>query len=317
MEIQLENIVFRLVCKRIGKTRKLGYVPGIRKKSESTNGEKLAPRSGLLKFIFFTTIAFVCVIGFVFVGIGFFLLTTPRPTHIRECLTTEMYHIRLCSKDPDYVRLKDISPAARNAVIVSEDGGFYGHQGIDWFEVQESFNKNWEEGKFARGGSTITQQLAKNIYLSQDKSLLRKLREAIIALQIESILSKDEILEKYLNVVEFGPDLFGIGKASRFYFGKHPSQLTAAEGAFLAFLLPSPKKYSVSFRKKQLTPFARTRLREIVSRLSRYKKISDDERDSALSQVDHFFGAAEPSPAPDTELPSIEEQDGPPEPSEI
>jgi monofunctional biosynthetic peptidoglycan transglycosylase len=265
---------------------------------------------GVFKFLAFSTIAFVCVIGLIVSVVAYVLLSTPRPTNIRGCFTTEMFQVNLCPKGPNYVRSKDISTNIKNAVIVSEDGNFYGHQGIDWFEMRESFNTNWERGSFARGGSTITQQLAKNLYLSSEKSLLRKVREAIIALQIETILSKDEILEKYLNVVEFGPNLYGIGPASRFYFGKSASQLTAAESAFLAFLLPNPKKYSVSFRKKLLTPFARGRLKEIVSRLGRYHKISGDDLTTALYQVDHFYGGAEiTSPQPESDMPSAEEQD--------
>jgi monofunctional biosynthetic peptidoglycan transglycosylase len=268
---------------------------------------------GVFKFALYTALAGVCCVGLLVSAVAYLLLSTPRPTDIRNCITTEMYHVKLCPKSPDYVRIKEISSLAKNAVIVSEDGAFYSHQGIDWFELRESFNTNWERGTFARGGSTITQQLAKNVYLSSEKSLVRKVREAIIALQIETILSKDEILEKYLNVVEFGPNLYGIGPASRFYFGKTPAQLTAAESAFLAFLLPNPKKYSVSFRKKQLTPFARSRLREIVSRLGRYHKISQEEVAQGLYQVDHFYG--EPvltSQQPEeSDVPSAEEADSP------
>jgi monofunctional biosynthetic peptidoglycan transglycosylase len=267
---------------------------------------------GLLKFVLYSTVAFACAIGLMISATAYVLLSTPRPKNIRDCITTEMYHVKLCPKGPDYVRLKDISANVRNAVIVSEDGAFYSHQGIDWFEMRESFHANMEKGTFARGGSTITQQLAKNVYLSSEKSLIRKVREAMIALQLETILSKDEILEKYLNVVEFGPNLYGVGPASRHYFGKSASQLTPAEAAFLAFLLPSPKKYSVSFRKKQLTPFAHSRLREIVSRLNRYHKISAEDAELAFYQVDHFYGESSISPSlPESEIPSAEEQADP------
>lgn len=245
-------------------------------------------------FKFFTCIgvAVCCVIGFVGVGAGIFLLTTPRPSDIKDCLVTKMYQVRLCPGESGYVRLKDISMHARNAVIVSEDGDFYGHKGIDWFELRRSFETNWERGTFARGGSTITQQLAKNVYLSSEKSLLRKAREALIAIQLEEILNKDEILEKYLNVVEFGPELYGISKASRHYFGKAPAQLTAAEGAFLAFLLPNPKKYSISFRNKQLTRFARRQVHEIIHRMHRFRKISQLDHDDAIAQIDRLFGVS-------------------------
>jgi monofunctional biosynthetic peptidoglycan transglycosylase len=228
--------------------------------------------------------------GLIASGIGYILLSTPRPSNIRDCITTEMFHVRLCPQDSSYVKLKNISPNLKNAVIASEDGAFYSHQGIDWFEMRESFEKDWEKGEFARGGSTLTQQLAKNVYLNQEKSMLRKLHEAIIALQLEGILSKDEILEKYLNVVQFGEKLYGAGPASRHYFAKPPSELDVAESAFLAFLLPSPERYSTSFKHKKLTSFARSQMREIVGRMYRYKKISDDQHQEALNEIDHFFG---------------------------
>lgn len=254
-------------------------------------------------------VALACLVGIVAVGLGIFLVTTPRPnageTDIRGCMTTKMFSVRLCPSEPGYVKLNQISIHARNAVIVSEDAGFYHHGGFDWAELKASFETNLEKGQFARGGSTITQQLAKNVYLSQEKSILRKAREALITLQIEDTLKKDEILEKYLNVVEFGENIYGINKASRHYFKKAPSQLTPAEGAFLAFLLPNPKGYAVSFHKKRLTKFANRQISEIIDRLRRFKKISEEEYSSAMMQSMALFGGGEPAISID---PSLEEQ---------
>jgi monofunctional biosynthetic peptidoglycan transglycosylase len=204
----------------------------------------------MAKFLWSTAIALGCLAGLILVAGLLVLATVPRPTNIKGCLTTEMYHVHLCPKDANYVRLRDISKHARNAVIVSEDGAFYTHHGFDWDELQKSVKKDLNEGEFARGGSTLTQQLAKNVYLSADKSIFRKLKEAMITVELERTLTKDEILEKYLNVVEFGQNLYGIKPAAWFYFKKSPAELTPAEGAFLAFLLPNPKKYSQSFRKR-------------------------------------------------------------------
>jgi len=198
--------------------------------------------------------------------------------------------VHLCPKDVNYVRLSEISKHARNAVIVSEDGTFYSHHGFDWDELQKSMEKDLDQGGFARGGSTLTQQLAKNVYLSSEKSVFRKLREAMITVQLEKTLSKDEILEKYLNVVEFGDHLYGIKPASAYYFHKSPSELTPAEGAFLAFLLPNPKKYSQSFRQKKLTKFAGHQVRVIVDRLYSFKKITELEHIGAVTEVDQLFG---------------------------
>lgn len=244
----------------------------------------------MTRFLIWSLIAIASLCGLLVSAVGYVLLTTPRPTNIRDCFTTSMFQVNLCPRAPGYVRLRDISSHIRSAVIVSEDGSFYSHQGIDWFEMRESFEKNWQKGEFARGGSTITQQLAKNLYLTPEKSLLRKVREALITVQIEGLLSKDEILEKYFNVVEFGPHLFGIGKAANFYFQKSPSQLSIAEGAFLAFLLPNPEKYSISFQRKKLTKFAHSRMAQIIGRMRSFGKINDAEYQSALVELALFFG---------------------------
>lgn len=243
----------------------------------------------MTKFFLFTAVAFACVIGIMGSAVGIVLLTTPRPTDIRECMTTALFKVHLCPKSQEYTRLKNISRYLRIAVVTSEDASFYSHEGIDWFELRESLNKNLEKGQYVRGGSTITQQLAKNVYLSAEKSIFRKIREALIAVQIEKILSKDEILEKYLNVVEFGKDIYGVRRAASHYFKKSPADLSIAESAFLAFLLPNPKNYSVSFTRKQLTPFARAQMRRIVERMWRFKKIEGYEYDIALSEIDSFF----------------------------
>ena len=255
----------------------------------------------MLKFFIAVGIAVGSLLGLLIVSVAYILVSTPRPTDIRGCITTKMYNVHLCAQDLSYVPLKSISSNIKNAVIVSEDSTFYQHSGIDWFELRESAEKNWAKGEWARGGSTITQQLAKNVYLSADKSILRKVREVIITLQLEDILKKDEILEKYLNVVEFGENLYGVGPASKYYFNKTASELTPAEGAFLAFLLPSPKKYSVSFRKKQLTPFARSRMRVIVNRMARFRSISEEQREQGIAQVDSFYSY---SGTADTSVPS-------------
>jgi monofunctional glycosyltransferase len=130
-----------------------------------------------------------------------------------------------------------------NAIIVAEDGTFYEHGGIDWFEVQESFEKNLAEGRPARGASTITQQLAKNLFLSTSKDPIRKLKEVAITLMMERVLTKQRILELYLNIIEWGRGIFGIEAASRTYFGKSTSALTIDEATRLAAVIPSPLRH--------------------------------------------------------------------------
>lgn len=204
---------------------------------------------------------------------------------MKGCITTKMFSYYLCSGSSAYVPLGEISPHVVNAIIVSEDGSFYEHHGFDWFEIKQTIEKNLEVMDYSRGGSTITQQLAKNVFLSAEKSLLRKIREAILTVQIEKQFSKRQILEKYLNVVEFGPKIFGVKSAARHYFNKSPGELDILESAFLAFLLPSPKRHNQSFMVKNLTPFARKRLAQIIARMARFRKITDDEKIVSLEKL--------------------------------
>ncbi|MBI4396877.1 MAG: monofunctional biosynthetic peptidoglycan transglycosylase, partial [Elusimicrobia bacterium] len=140
--------------------------------------------------------------------------------------------------------LSRISPHLQHAVISAEDDTFYRHKGVEWECMRRALQYNWKMKQKARGGSTITQQLAKNLYLSPAKSLTRKLRELFIALELERELPKRRILELYLNVVEWGDGIFGAEAASRAYFHKAASDLTVEEAAALACTLPSPRRFN-------------------------------------------------------------------------
>lgn len=144
---------------------------------------------------------------------------------------------------PLWVPLTQIAPELRQAVIVAEDANFYRHHGVDWEAVWDAFERNVEEGRLYRGGSTITQQLAKNLYLDPSKTVSRKITEMAIALRMEHALSKSRILELYLNVVEWGHGIYGAESAARHYFGASASDLTLEEAAWLAAILPSPLRY--------------------------------------------------------------------------
>ena len=134
-----------------------------------------------------------------------------------------------------------ISPQLVRAVLVTEDDAFWKHDGLDYQQIKESIEVNLERGEFARGASTITQQLAKNLYLSPSKNPLRKLRELIIARRLEAELSKQRILEIYLNVIEWGDGIYGAEAAARAYFGKSAGMLTASESALLAAAIANPR----------------------------------------------------------------------------
>jgi monofunctional biosynthetic peptidoglycan transglycosylase len=139
--------------------------------------------------------------------------------------------------------LSRVSPHLQRAVIVAEDASFYRHHGFDWEGIRDAASRNWERGESRRGGSTITQQLAKNLYLSSDKNYLRKIHEAIITRVLEKRLTKRRILELYLNVVEWGQGIYGAEAAARHHFGKSAQDLEPAEAALLAAILPSPRRY--------------------------------------------------------------------------
>jgi monofunctional biosynthetic peptidoglycan transglycosylase len=142
-----------------------------------------------------------------------------------------------------WVPLARIAPTLRRAVVAAEDASFFAHEGFDWEGIKDAALYNLEVGEFKRGGSTITQQLAKNLYLSSERSLLRKAREALITRSLEHHLTKERILELYLNVAEWGHGVFGAEAAARHHFGKPAKELTLAEAAMLAAILPSPRRY--------------------------------------------------------------------------
>lgn len=238
-------------------------------------------------------------------GLSVLLLTLPSEKELRGCMTTELFQVHLCPGSKSYVRLSQIPMALQKAIILSEDSAFYSHDGFDWAEIEKSFETNLKRGKFARGGSTITQQLAKNMFLTKDKTLWRKFREALITSKIEQTLKKGEILERYLNVVQFGPKIYGVKKASQFYFNKSPSDLSINESVFLAFVLPSPDKYSHSYFRKELTRFARTRMHHILTLMVKTGKISEVEYNESIAGLD-YFPATPPSP-PEVDIESTEE----------
>lgn len=176
----------------------------------------------------------------------------------------------------DWVDLNDISKYARWAIILSEDWSFYHHHGFDLEQVKVALQDMIKGHRF-RGASTITQQMVKNVFLTEERTIWRKLHESILTLKAESVLNKNRILEIYLNVIEFGPNIYGIKKASLHYFGKLPHAINPREAAFLAMLLPSPKRYYLSFRKKKLTSFARERMKVILGKMRMGKIISPEE----------------------------------------
>jgi monofunctional glycosyltransferase len=234
----------------------------------------LATGAGLMLLIF------VLIFSFMYFSADVSLLNTHYPS---VYMVEEQADYQLQSKPPkDWVKLNQISPYARWAVILSEDWSFYQHQGVDFQQLQNAIEASVKEKRLVRGASTISQQVVKNLYLSSRRSVIRKLHEIVLTRKMEQQVPKEKILEAYFNIIELGPKIYGIHQGSFHYFKKHPSKLNPREAAFLAMLLPSPKKYSESFRKKKLSPFVRNRLRDILLKMKMAKIITEEEREEWL-----------------------------------
>ena len=199
-------------------------------------------------------------------------------------LNKREYVFRL-TRPEDWVDLSKISEYAQWAVVLSEDWAFYDHQGVDLNQLRVAIGESIKQAKLVRGASTITQQVIKNTILSPDRTLWRKFREMILAHKLERYLTKEKILEIYLNIVEFGENIYGVKQASHYYFDKHPSQLTAREGAFLAMLLPSPIKYGASFKQKKLTSYAKEVIDSILVKMRQAHVFSEKQRQLESSKL--------------------------------
>jgi membrane peptidoglycan carboxypeptidase len=192
--------------------------------------------------------------------------------------------IDVSPQSPDFVPLGDVPPLFVHTLLLAEDAGFYGHPGVDLREMPAAILTDWQRGGAARGASTITQQLAKNLFLSHDKVLGRKLQELSCALLLESALGKNRILEIYLNVIEWGPDLYGLRPAARTYFEKEPRDLTPAQMAFLVSLIPSPVRYQVSFPHGTLGPGMRQLVDALLAKLRLVDALGEEDYRKALAE---------------------------------
>jgi len=197
-------------------------------------------------------------------------------------------------ENPMFTPYDQISEYLKNTVLTSEDPSFFNHAGFVEESFRESIATNIKQGRFSRGGSTISMQLVKNIYLSRNKTISRKLEEALIVWLIEQnrLVSKERMYEVYLNIIEWGPNVYGIGEASRFYFDKLPKDLTLAESIYLSSLIPHPKYFKYSFDTSgNLKPFMTNYFKLVSGRLVKREKISQAEADS-LQPIVHLSGAA-------------------------
>jgi len=172
-----------------------------------------------------------------------------------------------------WVSFDKIPKLFKDTIRVTEDAGFYQHQGVDLTELKAAIKKNWQKGKFVRGASTITQQLAKNLYLTTDKSVIRKIKEFLITRRLENQLSKNRIFDLYLNVIEFGPGIFGVQAAAQNFFYKNVSQLDLEEIVRLTAVIPKPLKETPT----RNSSWIKWKAGWIIDALRRYKYIDQNE----------------------------------------
>jgi penicillin-binding protein 1A len=177
-----------------------------------------------------------------------------------------------------WVPISSLPDIVIQAVVTAEDDTFFEHQGVNYKATWDALVHDWHKKRFARGGSTITQQMIKNVLLSKEKTISRKLREYVLARKAEEILTKRRILEIYLNEVEWGDNIYGIEAASRFYLDKHASELTAGEAALLAGMLPNPHYYNPFKRPEK----ANGRQERVLTNMFQAKEITSDEYDAAV-----------------------------------
>ena len=187
------------------------------------------------------------------------------------------------SSNIDWIELKNVNRDLLYAIVLSEDANFFSHAGIDYDAFIAALADNIKTREWRFGASTISQQTSKNLFLSSNKTLTRKLQELLITQRLEQVLSKNEILEIYLNVIEFGPELFGIGSASRYYFNKDVADINAAEGAYLALLMPSPRKYHYSLYQNGNWSPALKKKHQRILRDMRYKELISNRQYSRYS----------------------------------
>ena len=195
----------------------------------------------------------VASLAFIYLAYVYLTLPDVRPLATQNPRTTAFMELRKREASEAgralnirqrWVSYNQISNNLRRAVLVAEDAAFFDHDGVDLKELRASLEANWEDGRFTRGASTITQQLAKNLYLSPSRNPVRKVKELLITRRLEAALTKRRILEIYLNVIEWGDGIFGAEAAARAYFGKPAAALTQEEAALLAGAIINPREHS-------------------------------------------------------------------------
>jgi monofunctional glycosyltransferase len=265
------------------------------------------PRRGRARRI---ALAAAAIAALVLAGLVAWWLSLPDPSPLaaRAPRTTALIEQRRAEAArngkpfrPDYrpVSLDRISPHLVRAVVASEDASFFGHAGFDWEEIRNAAGQNWKAGRTVRGASTITQQLAKNLWLGTERSYLRKAREALLSMKLERSLTKRRILTLYLDVAEWGNGVFGAEAAARHWFGTSARDLTAAQSSVLAAMLPAPRRAALAPAPRWLARKAR----RILGLLERNGTVTPAEAPAARSELERLLATPPALPSDADEEP--------------
>jgi monofunctional biosynthetic peptidoglycan transglycosylase len=268
-------------------------------------------KRSLNALLIFAAILIVLYLAFI-PGVSHLAKENPKKTAMMEYREAEwaakknkrkIYHV--------WVPYSRISPYMAKAAIIAEDDKFWQHEGFDLEAIQKAIEKDLKAGKLKSGGSTISQQLAKNLYLTPTKSPIRKIREAVITWKLERSLSKRRILELYLNVAEWGEGIFGVEAASRHHFGKPASELTAMEAARLAAVLPNPRRFNASGDQRFVANRANVIYRIMVRRGVAIPEFEEIQAEGAIDISSSIDATVEVSPSTEApaqpELPAVDE----------
>ena len=238
-------------------------------------------------------LALLCFLLFIYMFIPHVWLLNKKDVVLKVTRWTKQRGAFTEEVSPAYnswVSIDKISKNLINALIVAEDGRFFEHCGIDFYEIKDSLKLNLSKKKYARGASTITQQVVKMVFLSYEKSIIRKIREILGALILEKVVDKNTILEWYLNLVEFGDGTYGIKKGATYYFQTSPYLLTVDQSVHLVLVLPSPNSWNKGLKDRKLTEFGKKRFIQILYRMKMRGFISESQYSYVLSIGD--FGSS-------------------------
>jgi hypothetical protein len=210
----------------------------------------------------------------------------PDEIHVHTVVQPDTDYVYSVSPtDPHWTRLAVVSPFVVKALRTNEDGSFYTHEGFSWFQVKSSIERNLRERSYVRGASTISMQLVKNVFLSHEKTAARKLQEALLTFAMEQVVRvpKTRILEWYLNIVEWGPGIYGIKRASYHYFGKSPSRLNVAEAVWLVSILPGPRRYHGYYARGAISDGWWDRMRRLIKIMHSRGHITRPQYEAAIA----------------------------------